>query len=103
MKPPTHQVSIIKKPSADAFKQLLNDFWWDTTYVAKCLARDVIFYAKFMYENNLRTGYLLPLVEWYIASQHHGNITTNKHGRLFKQYLSEEDWENWNLPFPAVY
>lgn len=99
MKPPTHQVSIIKKPSTDAFKQLLNDFWWDTTYVAKCLARDEIFYAKFMSENNLRTAYLLPLVEWYIASQHHWNITTNKHGRLFKQYLSEEDWEKLELTF----
>lgn len=99
MKPPTHQVSIIKKPSADAFKHLLNDFWWDTTYVAKCLARDEIFYAKFMSENNLRTAYLVPLLEWYIASQHHWNITTNKHGRLFKQYLSEEDWEKLELTF----
>lgn len=99
MKPPTHQVSIIKKPSADAFKQLLNDFWWDTTYVAKCLARDEIFYAKFMSENNLRTAYLVPLLEWYIASQHHWNITTNKHGRLFKQYLSEEEWEKLELTF----
>lgn len=99
MKPPTHQVSIIKKPSADVFKQLLNDFWWDTTYVAKCLARDEIFYAKFMSENNLRTAYLVPLLEWYIASQHHWNITTNKHGRLFKQYLSEEEWEKLELTF----
>ncbi|MVZ60790.1 AadS family aminoglycoside 6-adenylyltransferase [Sphingobacterium humi] len=99
MKPPTHQVSIIKKPSVDAFKQLLNDFWWDTTYVAKCLARDEIFYAKFMSENNLRTAYLVPLLEWYIASQHHWNITTNKHGRLFKQYLSEEEWEKLELTF----
>lgn len=92
MQKPTHQVSLIQKPSAHKFKQILNDFWWDTTYVAKCLARDEIFYAKFMSETNIRTDYLIPLIEWYIASQHDWNITTNKHGRLFKKYLNSEIW-----------
>jgi len=112
MKEPTHQVSIIKKPTEQKFRQILNDFWWDTTYVAKCLARDEIFYAKFMSENNIRTDYLIPLIEWYIANQHDWNITTNKYGRLFKKYLTPEIWgkieqtfsgknknENWDALF----
>ncbi|MDR6782599.1 aminoglycoside 6-adenylyltransferase [Pedobacter africanus] len=112
LKQPTYQVSIIKKPAKEKFKQLLNDFWWDTTYVAKCLARDELFYAKFMSENNIRTDYLVPLMEWYIASQHHWNITTNKYGRLFKKYLNVKMWakvektfsgsdaaDNWNALF----
>lgn len=37
---PTYQISIIKKPSEKEFQNLINDFWWDTTYVAKCLVRD---------------------------------------------------------------
>lgn len=109
---PTYQVSLIKKPSAQKFKQVLNDFWWDTTYVAKCLARDELFYAKFMSENNIRTDYLVPVIEWHIASEHNWNITTNKHGRLFKKHLSSKMWEqieetfsgksvaeNWNALF----
>ncbi|MNL38158.1 Aminoglycoside 6-adenylyltransferase [compost metagenome] len=112
MKEATHQVSIIKKPSEQKLKQLLNDFWWDTTYVAKCLARDEIFYAKFMSESNIRTDYIIPLIEWYIANQHGWNITTNKYGRLFKKHLTSEIWEkiertfsgknineNWNALF----
>lgn len=112
MKEATHQVSIIKKPTEQKFKQLLNDFWWDTTYVAKCLARDEIFYAKFMAESNIRTDYIIPLIEWHIANQHDWNITTNKYGRLFKKYLTSEIWEkieqtfsgknineNWNALF----
>ncbi|MFA4868870.1 MAG: AadS family aminoglycoside 6-adenylyltransferase [Pedobacter sp.] len=112
MKEATHQVSIIKKPTEQKFKQLLNDFWWDTTYVAKCLARDEIFYAKFMMESNIRTDYIIPLIEWHIANQHDWNITTNKYGRLFKKYLTSEIWEkiertfsgknineNWNALF----
>lgn len=90
---PTYQVSVIKRPTAQKFEQLLNDFWWDCTYVAKCLVRKDIFYAKFMSEDNIRTSYLVPLIEWDIASQHGWNITTNKHGRLFEKYLPRQTWE----------
>lgn len=93
MTQPTYQVSVIKQPDADEFEKLLNDFWWDTTYVAKCLARSDIFYSKFMLENNIRTEYLKPLIDWYIASNYNWKITTNKHGRLFEQYLPSKMWE----------
>ena len=112
---PTYQVSIIKKPTEKEFNNLLNDFWWDTTYVAKCLARDEIFYAKYMSETVIRTGYLVPLIEWFIASEHNWNVTTNKYGRLFKKYLNQEMWaktentfsgsnieDNWTALFSMV-
>lgn len=99
MKPATYQSIMIQKPSEQRFQQLINDFWWDTTYVAKCLKRDEIFYAKFMSENVIRTDYLVPLLEWYIASKNGWNITTNKHGRLFKKYLSPELWEKVEATF----
>lgn len=112
MKKPTYQASIIKMPTEQKFRQVLNDFWWDTTYVAKCLVRKELIYAKFMSENNIRTAYLIPLIEWYIASQHEWKITTNKFGRLFKKYLTPTIWkkveqtfsgsnmeDNWNALF----
>ncbi|ASW74629.1 aminoglycoside adenylyltransferase [Chryseobacterium piperi] len=116
LKPPTHQSIMIKKPTEQRFQQLINDFWWDTTYVAKCLKRDDIFYAKFMMEDVIRTDYLVPMLEWYIASEKEwNNITTNKHGRLFKKYLSPELWkqveatfsgssieDNWNALFACA-
>lgn len=96
---PTYQISIIKKPSEKEFQNLINDFWWDTTYVAKCLVRDEIFYAKFMSETVIRTEYLIPLIEWHIASEHNWNITTNKYGRLFKKYLNQEMWAKTEQTF----
>ncbi|PWW27140.1 MULTISPECIES: AadS family aminoglycoside 6-adenylyltransferase [unclassified Chryseobacterium] len=113
LKLPTYQSIMIQQPTEKEFQQLMNDFWWDTTYVAKCLKRGDIFYAKFMSENILRTDYLVPLIEWYIAGNYNWNmITTNKHGRLFKKYLSSDLWnkvektfsgsdieENWNALF----
>ena len=74
---PTYQISIIKKPSEKEFQNLINDFWWDTTYVAKCLVRDEIFYAKFMSETVIRTEY----------------------GRLFKKYLNQEMWAKTEQTF----
>lgn len=112
MQTPAYQVGITKKPAEKEFQRIVNDFWWDTTYVAKCLKRDELFYAKFMSETNIRTQYLVPLIEWYISGQHNWNITTNKYGRLFKKYLPAEMWQktlqtfsgkdlagNWNALF----
>lgn len=116
LKPPTYQSVMITRPTEQKFRQLINDFWWDTTYVAKCLKRGDIFYAKFMSENIIRTDYVVPLVEWYIADSYGWkNITANKHGRLFKKYLPEDLWrkiettfsgsdieENWSALFACA-
>lgn len=100
MQSPGYQSIMIHQPTESKFQQLINDFWWDTTYVAKCLKRGDIFYAKFMSENILRTDYLVPLIEWYIADSHDwNNITTNKHGRLFKNYLSADIWNRVEATF----
>ncbi|SHG68121.1 AadS family aminoglycoside 6-adenylyltransferase [Chryseobacterium sp. OV279] len=102
LKPPTYQSIMIHRPTEQKFRQLMNDFWWDTTYVAKCLKRGDLFYAKFMSEDVIRTDYLVPLIEWYIASFHDwNNITTNKHGRLFKKHLSAELWTKVEATFSA--
>ncbi|KMQ58574.1 aminoglycoside adenylyltransferase [Chryseobacterium angstadtii] len=102
LKPPTYQSIMIHQPTEQKFRQLMNDFWWDTTYVAKCLKRGDLFYAKFMSENVIRTDYLVPLIEWYIAGLHGWkNITTNKHGRLFKKYLPAELWVKVEATFPG--
>lgn len=100
LKPPTYQSVMIHKPEEEEFSKLINDFWWDTTYVAKCLQRGDIFYAKFMSENVIRTDYLVPLIEWHIAgSQGWSNITTNKHGKLFPKYLPEDLWKRVEATF----
>ena len=99
LKKPTHQIFIIKKPTEKKFKQVLNDFWWDIAHTAKCIIRDDLFYTKFMTENNIRTDYLIPLIEWYISSEHNWNITTNKYGRLFKKYLTTDLWETIEQTF----
>lgn len=99
MLPPTFQSVLIKKPGEKEFQQVLNDFWWDMTYVAKCLARDELFYARFMTDNMMRTQYLVPLLEWYVAVDHDWKITANKYGRLLKQFLPAALWKKTEATF----
>ncbi len=99
MKSPTYTCAVIRKPGEQEFTRVLNDFWWDLTYVAKCLKRGDLFYARFMTEDNIRTQYLIPLLEWFIASDHHWTVTTNKKGRLFEKYLSKEMWQKITATF----
>ncbi len=99
LQPPTHQISIIKKPSFEEFQEVVTDFWWDVTYLPKCLARKDLFYLKFMVEKIIRVEYLIPMIEWYIASNNNWQITTNKYGRLFQKYLTPDEWKKLEETF----
>jgi aminoglycoside 6-adenylyltransferase len=112
---PTYTSFRIKQPTQDDFLSLVNDFWWDCTYVAKSLWRDEIHYAKYMLDNIIRFSYVQKMIEWHIGLQHHWKVTTNKYGRSFKKYLDSETWkkleatyegsgikENWDALFATT-
>lgn len=109
---PTYTAFITQKPTEEEFYELMNDFWWDTTYVAKSLWRDELYFVKFMLDNVIRFNYLQKVIEWYIGVQNDWHINTNKCGRWFRRYLNKETWEelektydgadiedNWNALF----
>jgi len=99
MHPATYEATLIKRPSDETFQLKMLDFWWDMIYVAKCLLRDELFYAKYMSEEVMRFNNLQVILEWYIGMQHDWKITTNKKGRLFKKYLSPEMWKKVEATF----
>lgn len=99
MKPPTYEAVMIHKPTEQEFATLFNDFWWDMTYVAKCLWRGDLFYAKFMSEDNMRTQYFTTIIEWHIGLEHDWKVSTNKKGRLFKKYLPPVLWKKIEATF----
>lgn len=112
MTSPSYTAFVTQKPSEEEFYELMNDFWWDTTYVAKSLWRDELFFVKFMLDNVIRFNYLQKVIEWYIGVQNDWNVNPNKCGRCFKRFLDKETWEelestyvgadiedNWNALF----
>jgi aminoglycoside 6-adenylyltransferase len=99
IKRPTYKEHLIKKPTEEEFVTLVNDFFWDATYVPKNLWRKDLFYAKYMFDRVLRFEYFERIIEWYIAAQHDWAISTNKHGRYFQKYLSEKEWQETTQTF----
>ncbi|WP_313191664.1 aminoglycoside 6-adenylyltransferase [Sphingobacterium sp.] len=99
---PTYEVSIIKEPSEEEFQKIVADFFWDVTYLPKCLVRGDLFYLKFMVEKIIRVEYFIPMIEWYIGSKNHWEVTTNKYGRLFKKFLSTAEWEGLESTFAGA-
>lgn len=99
---PTYEVSIIKEPSEEEFQKIVADFFWDVTYLPKCLVRGDLFYLKFMVEKIIRVEYFIPMIEWYIGSKNQWDVTTNKYGRLFKKYLNTAEWEELGATFAGA-
>ncbi len=102
IKKPTYKEHIITKPSKEEFLTLVNDFFWDATYIAKNLWREELFYAKFMFDSVIRFEYFEKMIEWYIAMQHNWEISTNKHGRYFKRYLEPKEWKEIEKTFAGA-
>lgn len=93
---------FIKKPTQLEFQKKVNAFFWDILYVAKSLWRDELFYAKYMFDNVIRFNFLQIIVEWYIGLNHNWEISTNKCGRYFKQYLEPEIWKQIEETFTGA-
>ncbi|MCA0987618.1 aminoglycoside 6-adenylyltransferase [Guptibacillus algicola] len=109
---PSNKAFYVKKPTQDEFQELVNSYWWDTTYVAKSLWRDELFFAKYMLDNVMRFQYLQKILEWSLGVRFNWEVNPNKCGRWFKRYLDSETWQkleatyagadiedNWNALF----
>lgn len=112
---PTYSAYRTERPSEIEYQALVNEFWWDATYVAKYLWRDEFFFAKYMLDRGLHFNYLEKVIAWYIGARHNWGINPGIHGRWFKQYLEPEVWaeiestfagadlqDNWNALFKTT-
>jgi aminoglycoside 6-adenylyltransferase len=115
LSPPTYTEYIIQKPTRDEYEELINDFWWDASYVPKYLWRDQLPFAKYMFAQAVHDIYLRRIIEWYIGLQNDWSVDTGLGGRYFKRFLEPEMWgrvestyagfgleENWEAFFNAV-
>lgn len=84
----------IQRPSPFMVESAINEFYWCQQNVAKSLARDQVPYALWMMNHPIR-AMLDKMIEWKIAKDHDYQVSTGKCGKLFKQYLSDELYHQW--------
>ena len=90
--PPKDSGYIPKPPTAKAFFDCTNEFWWVSPYVAKGLWRHEIIYAKHMLDLYVREQ-LMKMLEWYVGVRTDFQKSPGKMGKYLEKYLEPELWE----------
>jgi aminoglycoside 6-adenylyltransferase len=80
-----------KPPTAKAFADCCNEFWWVCPYVAKGLWREEITYAKHMLDVVVREQ-LMKMLRWHIGVKTQFSRNPGKLGKYFRRYLEPELW-----------
>ena len=89
---PSDSDYLPKPPTAKAFSDCCNEFWWCSPYVAKGLWRQEILYAKAMLDEAVR-GELMKMLTWHIGVQTQFQSNPGKLGKYFEKYLDPELWD----------
>ena len=81
-----------RPPTAKAFADCCNEFWWVCPYVAKGLWREEILYAKYHLDHFVRDQ-LMKMIVWHIGISTHFSCNPGKYGNYLRQYLEPELWK----------
>src|SRR5262245_8437875 len=90
--PPSDSDYLPRPPTAQAFSDCCNEFWWVCPSVAKGLWREEIPYAKHIFDRFVRDQ-LMKMLTWYVGTNTHFSRSPGKFGKHLKQYLEPELWE----------
>jgi aminoglycoside 6-adenylyltransferase len=88
---PSERDYLPRPPTAKAFTDCCNEFWWVCPYVAKGLWRAEILYAKHMLE--VVREQLMKMLIWHIGVRTQFSRNPGKFGKYFRQYLEPEWWD----------
>ena len=89
---PTFRAYLPPKPSTQRYQDVVEEFWWETTYVAKYLWRDELVAARTVLDGILRREVLQPMLEWLIEVEHDWSVNPGTLGRPLKRYLRPAVW-----------
>ena len=89
--PPSDSAYLPSLPTAKAFSDCCNEFWWVCPYVAKGLWREEIIYAKHMFDQVVREQ-LMKMLTWYVGVKTQFSRSPGKLGKHLEQYLEPDLW-----------
>jgi aminoglycoside 6-adenylyltransferase len=100
--PATHSAHIPARPSGEAYAALVNEFWWETSYIAKNIARDELLPARYSLDVVVRYKLLLPMLEWYVELSHDWAWKPGVLGRGLRAQLEEAIWSELRAAIGSV-
>lgn len=90
--PPSERDYLPQPPTAKAFADCCNEFWWVCPYVAKGLWRGELPYARYMLDQVVREE-LMKMLTWTIGVQTDFSANPGKFGKYFQRYLTPAQWD----------
>lgn len=100
--PATYAAHIPPRPDEAAFLALVNDFWWETLYVAKNLRRDELFPARWSLDTEMKHDMLRRMLEWRVEIARNWSIRPGNLGRGLKRVLPADLWHEIEQTFAGA-
>lgn len=92
LQPPTYTAYIPSPPTEQDYQKMIEDFFSDAPYVAKCLWRDELLPAKWCLDYDMKHVHLRPMLEWRMELDHGWSAPTGALGKGLKKRLPSEIW-----------
>ncbi|MEZ4866568.1 MAG: aminoglycoside 6-adenylyltransferase [Caldilineaceae bacterium] len=116
MATPTYRAYLPTLPDAATFQRIVEEFFSDVPYVAKCLWRDELLPAKWCLDYDMKHVYLRQMLEWKIALDYGGRVKPGALGKGLKKHLPNTLWvqlegayagagvaENWDALWRTIH
>ncbi len=93
LEPASYKAHIPSPPTEAAYRALVEEFWWDTTYAAKGLRRgELVFVKSFVFEHDMRLEALNRFLEWWVELDLDWSAPVGQHGRGLERLLPSDLW-----------
>jgi aminoglycoside 6-adenylyltransferase len=102
MKAPTYKAYIPIPPTNEVYQTMINDFFSDAPYVAKCLLRGELLPAKWCLDYDMKHVYLRPMLEWLTGLLHNWSLPTGWLGKGLKKKLPPEVWSQLEAAYAGA-
>ncbi|MDF2038257.1 aminoglycoside 6-adenylyltransferase [Cytobacillus oceanisediminis] len=89
---------LIRKPDAQEFADLCNEFWWITMNISKGLWRRELTYAMFMHEQ-INRNVMITMLEWKVGIAADFAKSAGKAGKYLPDFLPAKDWEQFEVTY----
>jgi aminoglycoside 6-adenylyltransferase len=112
---PTYTAYIPSPPTVEVYRKVIEDFFSDVPYVAKCLRRDELMPAKWCLDCDMKHNFLRQMLDWRMECDHDWSLPTGFLGRGLKKSLPPDIWsqlestyvgagieENWDALFRTL-
>jgi aminoglycoside 6-adenylyltransferase len=113
--PATFQAFVPFSPDSKAYHRVIEEFFHETTYVAKLLWRDELMPAKYSLDYVMKLNYLRQMLEWYIGIENKWSFKSGAYGKGLQKLVDPEMWselestyagagleENWTALFNSI-